>query len=76
MGTLTVRLPDEQHQRLKALAKRRRISVNKLMEELSTRAIVEFDVETRFRAMATRGSVDQGLDALRQLDEAFERQAR
>ncbi|KAA9129733.1 toxin-antitoxin system HicB family antitoxin [Marinihelvus fidelis] len=76
MGTLTVRLPDEQHRRLKALAKRRRISVNKLMEELSTRAIVEFDVETRFRALASRGSVEQGLDALRQLDEAFENPAR
>ena len=35
MATLTVRLPDEKHLRLKALAKRKHISVNKLMEELN-----------------------------------------
>jgi len=31
-----IRLPDEKHERLKELAKRRNISVNKLVEELST----------------------------------------
>jgi hypothetical protein len=54
------------------LAKRRHISVNKLMEELSTQAIAEFDAETRFRAMAAKGDVDKGLDILDRLDKAFE----
>ncbi len=36
MATLTVRLSDDTHTRLKELARHRRISVNKSMEELST----------------------------------------
>ena len=67
MATLTVRLPDDKHMRLKALAKRRHISINKLMEELSTQAIAEFDAETRFRAMAAKGNVEKGLTILEKL---------
>ena len=55
MATLTVRLSDDTHTRLKELARHRRISVNKLMEELSTIAITQHDAETRFRALAARG---------------------
>jgi len=43
MATLTIRIPDDQHERLKALAKSRSISVNKLMEELSSVVLAEFD---------------------------------
>ncbi|MEC9407228.1 MAG: toxin-antitoxin system HicB family antitoxin [Pseudomonadota bacterium] len=68
MATLTIRLPDDKHTRLKALAKRRKLSVNKLVEELSTQAIAEFDSENRFRAMAARGSVKKGLKILDKLD--------
>jgi len=68
MATLTIRLPDDKHERLKELAKRRNISVNKLIEELSTIALAEFDAETRFRAMAAKGSVENGLALLEQLD--------
>ncbi|MEN8822634.1 MAG: toxin-antitoxin system HicB family antitoxin [Abyssibacter sp.] len=68
MATLTIRLPDDKHTRLKALAKRRKLSVNKLVEELSTQAIAEFDSENRFRAMAARGSVKKGLKVLDKLD--------
>lgn len=72
MGTLTLRLPDDKHSRLKALAQRRKISVNKLLEELSTQALAEFDAETRFRAMASKGSVKKGLQALDKLDAHFD----
>lgn len=68
MGTLTIRLPDDRHSRLKALAKHRNISVNKLMEELSIIALVEFDAETRFRAMAAKGSREKGLEILDKLE--------
>ena len=68
MATLTIRLPDDKHTRLKALAKRRKLSVNKLVEELSTQAIAEFDSENRFRAMAARGSVKKGLKVLDKRD--------
>jgi hypothetical protein len=68
MSTLTVRLPDDTHQRLRLLAKERGISLNKLMEELSVSAIVEFDAETRFRIRAARGSAQRGLELLDALD--------
>ena len=40
MATLTIRLPDDKHQRLRQLAKHRKISINKLIEELSTLAAI------------------------------------
>lgn len=68
MATLTIRLPDDKHERLKELARRRNMSVNKLIEELSTIALAEFDVETRFRAMAAKGTQEAGLALLARLD--------
>jgi hypothetical protein len=71
MSTLTIRLPEDKHARLRQLAKHRDISVNKLIEELATISIAEFDAELRFRAMAARGSAEAGLNLLNRLDEAF-----
>ena len=68
MATLTIRLPDEKHDRLRQLAERRNVSMNKLIEELSTVALAEFDAETRFRARAALGSREQGLRLLDELD--------
>ncbi|MBP0031342.1 toxin-antitoxin system HicB family antitoxin [Roseofilum reptotaenium CS-1145] len=68
MATLTIRLPDDKHSRLKALAQSRGMSVNKLMEELSTLALAEFDAQTRFQALAMQGDVAQGLEILERLD--------
>ena len=68
MATLTIRLPDEKHERLRQLAERRNVSMNKLIEELSTVALAEFDAETRFRARAALGSREQGLRLLDELD--------
>ena len=50
MATMTIRIPDDKHSRLKALARYRHVSVNKLVEELSTQALAEFDSEVRFRS--------------------------
>ena len=71
MSTLTVRLPDDTHARMRVLARQRAMSVNKLMEELCTIAITQHDAETRFRALAARGSVDEGLRVLDKLDAAL-----
>ncbi|WP_295880234.1 ribbon-helix-helix protein, CopG family [uncultured Thiohalocapsa sp.] len=71
MATLTIRLPDDQHARLKDLAKHRGISVNKLIEELSTLALAEFDNEVRFRALAAEGDPARGLELLDRLDRHF-----
>ena len=47
MSTLTIRLPDDKAARLRQLAKHRSLSVNKLMEELATISIAEFDRNTQ-----------------------------
>jgi predicted transcriptional regulator len=75
MGTLTIRLPEEKHERLRQLAERRKISMNKLIEELSTIALTEFDAETRFQVRAALGSREEGLKLLDELDRA-ERESR
>jgi predicted transcriptional regulator len=70
MSTLTIRLPADQHERLKALAAARGTSLNKLFEELSTKALAEFDAETRFRIRTARGDPSRGLAILDKLDQA------
>ncbi|MEA5516887.1 toxin-antitoxin system HicB family antitoxin [Nodularia sp. UHCC 0506] len=68
MATLTIRLPDDKHNRLKELAQAKGISINKLIEELSTIALSEFDANTRFKAMAAMGNSEEGLKILDKLD--------
>lgn len=75
MSTLTIRLPDDTAERLKSLARSRGLSVNKLVEEMSTQALAAFDVETRFRAMAAQGDPQRALAILDRLD-AVHRPAR
>lgn len=55
MSALTVRLPDEKHRRLKALAKSRGTPLNRLIDEVTTLMLAEFDAETRFKLRAERG---------------------
>ncbi len=73
MATLTIRMPDDKADRLKTLAEHRDVSVNKLMEELATYAIAQFDTESMFRARAARGSARHGLAMLDELDAHFAR---
>ena len=68
MATLTIRLPDAHRDRLAAMAARRGLSLNKLMEELSVRALAEHDTEMRFRMRAMRGDTGRGLKLLEELD--------
>ncbi len=68
MATLTIRIPDNKHLRLKELAESQGVSVNKLIEKISTIALVEFDTHTRFKLMATRGSAAEGLKILDRLN--------
>ncbi|EIJ34978.1 toxin-antitoxin system HicB family antitoxin [Thiothrix nivea] len=71
MATMTIRLPDDQHTRLKTLATRRGVSLNKLFEEFATRILTETDAETRFRLRAARGDVEEGLAVLDKLDKHY-----
>ncbi|MCC5825917.1 toxin-antitoxin system HicB family antitoxin [Alkalimonas sp.] len=68
MTTLTIRMPDDKANRLKALAQSRNISVNKLIEELSTIALTEFDAQVRFEVRAARANAEQGLALLDDLE--------
>ena len=68
MSTLTIRLPDDTSERLKALAHRRGLSLNKLMEELSAQALAAWDTESHFRTLAATGDVQQALAILDRLD--------
>ncbi len=71
MATLTIRMPDDKYSRLKSLAQYRHVSINKLVEELSTQALAEFDSEVRFRTLAARGDIVKGLEILGKLDSHF-----
>jgi len=68
MSTLSVRLPDDISDRLKSLANSRHISLNKLMYELSTRALVEEEAKQQFLAAQLRGNRKRGLKLLDELD--------
>ncbi len=56
MSALILRMPEEKRTRLKLLAKARQMSVNKLIDEMATVLLTDFDAETRFRLRAARGA--------------------
>jgi len=71
MSTLTIRIPEDKHARLRSLADKRGISLNKLADELFTVALAQHDTEARFRARAARGSARRLLQLLDKLDSEF-----
>ena len=73
MATMTIRLPNDKHKRLKHLAEQRGLSLNKLIEEWSTVALTEFDAETRFRLLASKGDPKRALALLDRLDAAVDK---
>lgn len=70
MAALTVRLPDDKHRRLKALAASRGTPLNRLIDEMTTLMLAEFDAETRFRLRAAAGT-GQEAEGLALLDKAL-----
>jgi len=69
MSALTVRLPDDKHQRLRALAQSRGTTINRLIDEMTTLILAESDAETRFKLRAARGA-DQSERGLALLEKA------
>ena len=67
MSALTVRLPDDKHQRLRLLARSRGTTINRLIDEMVSLMLADFDAETRFlaRAQAGAGKAGRGLDLLK-----------
>lgn len=72
-AALTTRLPDTKHQRLKAFARTRGVSLNKLVEEWATVALAQVDAESRYRLRAARGRPEAGLALLDKLDRSLGR---
>jgi predicted transcriptional regulator len=73
MATMTIRIPDAKHKRLRLLAQSRSVSLNKLVGEWATMALAQVAAEPRFNARAARGNVKRGLTLLDKLDRAFAR---
>lgn len=70
MSSLTIRLPDDKHERLKALAKANSVSVNKLIDELATVALANYDARVRFELRAARGRPRRAIALLQKADAA------
>lgn len=68
MSILTIRLPDDKHDRLKALARSNHISVNKLIDELATVALANYDAKVRFETRASAGDPGRALELLDKSD--------
>jgi hypothetical protein len=73
MSVVTLRIPDEKHQRLKQLAASRNTSINRLFDELATTVLVQHDLSLQFRAAAQAGDPTRGLALLDKLDVHFSR---
>ena len=70
MSALTIRLPGDKHQRLKALALAKGVSMNKLIHELATVALDNFYAHMHFETRAARGNAGHSLNLLCKLDRA------
>ena len=68
MSTITLRMPDSKHERLKQYAKEQGVSLNKLFDEFATVALAQFDAKTRFTMMAAKGDAKRGKELLDKLD--------
>lgn len=71
MSVVTLRLADAKHARLKQLAASRHTSVNRLLDELATIALVQHDLSLQFRAATDSGDPKRGLALLDKLDRHF-----
>ena len=60
MSAITLRLPDDKHQRLKILSEQRGMSINQILNEMTTLLLADFDAETRFKVRAKRGKGKTG----------------
>jgi hypothetical protein len=66
MSALTLRIADDKHQRLRLLAQSRGTSINRMMDEVTSLMLSEFDIETRYQLRASRGigKAQRGLELL------------
>jgi hypothetical protein len=70
MSALTIHLRDDKHERLKALAKSKSISVDELMIEIATVALDNNDARIRYATRSARVNPERALKLLDKLDDA------
>ena len=71
MSTITLRIPDSKHERLKQYAKDQGLSLNKLFDEFATVALAQFDAKVRFELLSAKGDKKEGLALLDKLDKSL-----
>jgi predicted transcriptional regulator len=76
MSTFTIRLSNAKHERLKAFARARSVSVNTLVEELATVALAQADTENRYLLRKALGKPAVGLQLLDTLDRKVQQRRR
>ena len=64
MSTLTIRLPEMKHARIRRLAQSRRVSMNKLIDELATVALVNTMPSCAFTLSPPKGPPREDLALL------------
>lgn len=76
MSVLTIRLADEKHERLRQMAEAEGVSMNRLIDEWATIALVQHDAEIRFQTRAALGSAERGLAILDKVEAGFKKPRR
>lgn len=71
MASITIRLPDTKHARLKTYARSQNVSLNKLFEEWATVALAQQDAQASYAMRQARGDRPRGLMLLDKLDQQF-----
>jgi predicted DNA-binding protein len=69
MGTLSVRIPESLHNRLKKLSKKERISLNQLITSAVTEKISAIDTEEYLSERAEKGDKKKYLNVLSKVQE-------
>ncbi len=64
MGTLSIRIPDSLHNKLKALSKKEKISLNQLINSAVTEKISALETEDYLKERAKGGSLEKYLKVL------------
>jgi hypothetical protein len=75
MSSLTIRLSKATYERLKDLALSKGVSMNKLFEEWTTKALVQQEALASYELSKSRGDRERGLQLLDQLDAHFQNAA-
>jgi hypothetical protein len=71
MSVVTLRISEAKHERLRQLAASRQTSVNRLLDELATIALTQYDLRVQFQAAAAAGQPARGLELLDKLDRYY-----